>query len=107
MEHHQRKTARCSGRRGVSMFGLRRADCIPTPRGCFKVEGVACGFAFGGARHGWWFINARKCLVLAVTNDACEVEIHHGPLVYRVFVRERSTEVALRQRIAWSEGGDA
>ena len=109
MPSNQRKAARCSGRHGGSMFGLRLVHCMPTPRrtpdDCFKVEGIASGFVVGGARAGLWQVVARKSLVFALSDESCEVVIRNGPRAYRILVNEPPGEVELRRCVAYARGG--
>ena len=101
MQHQNEKTARGSGRRGDSMFGLRRVDCTPTPRGCFVVEGTVRVLS----AHGLWFVNARVSLVAACSAEACVVFVQHGRREYRVEVEEPRAEVEYRRCVAYSRGG--
>jgi len=108
MRTNNEKAARCSGRRGGSMFGLRLvSDCSQTPDDCFKVEGLASGFVVGGPREGLWCVVARKALVFALSDESCEVVIRNGPRLYRVAVCEPASEVQLRLCAAFKRGGGA
>lgn len=105
MRHQNEKAARGSGRRGGSVFGLRRVDCSPTPDDCFVVEGVAEGSSAVWPQRGAWFVVACKSVVSALDDERCEVLIEHGPLRYRVEVDEPRAEVEFRRCVAYRRGG--
>lgn len=105
MQHQNEKAARGSGRRGGSMFGLRRAEYTPTPDDCFVVEGVASGSSAAWPQRGLWFVPARKSVVCALSDERCAVLIEHGPLRYRVEVEEPRAEVEYRRCVAYCRGG--
>jgi hypothetical protein len=105
MRPPNKKTARGSGRRGGSVFGLRRVDCSQTPDDCFVVEGVVSGGSPRCPQRGLWFIVARESMVCALSDESCEVLIEHGALCYRVEVQERRAEVEYRRCAAYRRGG--
>jgi hypothetical protein len=93
------RAARGSGRRGVSVFGLRRVDCTPTPRGCFVVDGVVHALS----ERGLWFVNASASLVSACSAETCVVLVEHAGREYRVEVEEPRDAVELRRCLAYRE----
>lgn len=104
MDNYKRKAARCSGRHGGSMFGLRLHDSTPTPDDCFKVEGIARGFS-DGEHYGLWQVVARQSLVHALSDESCEVVIRVGTHEYRIGVDEPRSEVEYRRCVAYRQGG--
>ena len=105
MQHQNEKTARGSGRRGVSVFGLRRVHTSLTPDDCFVVDGVASGSSAAWPQRGLWFVTARKSIVCALSDERCEVLIEHDALRYRVEVDEPRAEVEYRRCVAYCRGG--
>jgi hypothetical protein len=105
MQHHNKKAARGSGRRGGSMFRLRRAEYTPTPDDCFVVEGIATSSSSDRSWFGLWIVEARKSVVCALSDERCEVLIEDGEVRYRVAVQERRAEVEYRRCVAYRRGG--